>query len=929
MLPQLLAHATGHTARRLAGGFPAFFFDGVNLVGKNGDDLSGAYALADLGNKRGAVEETGESVFYEEYSAIGSANNGGFETALSAITDWDTVENGTSTVTRITSDFDTGVACAEIQLDSSGSLAALLHSGYGNITAGEEVQWSFRAKRTAGTDNISVGTNTDGTGGTQSLTSEWATYSGTFTAINTGPFSLKRAAAGANTRILIDNVQVEILNKTVTEDVTYVNPVVRLRRDSDGLHKSFNAKEVKNGSMLAWANQDVPVLDDNFIADITGWSSVGTSAISHNVGNDTLQIDYTSGQTGGASAVAWTATDRGNGLRYLVSVTAARTAGSTSKIRVRTTNTFARTTHATTGDITNNGDASANGYTLNLTGSQVTYTMEFTLDADPGANAIYLQIDGGTASETATIEISSITVTQLTANGFCATLYDQSGVDVESNLVNDSGEADNSADYAGVDGTVSYDTDHYLLTYSAATQYAIPIGLASPFVNGEDYRFSIDVKSGTGGDVQVGFARSDGVGTPGAQTTAGMDSNVGVTTSEWQTITVDFPAIDTTTAPTYLTPAVLFYLLSGNVQFRNFKVEKIAKYEWDATQATAASQPAVVQAGVQVADSEGNDSIYFDGTDDWLQATGVAISDSSVFAAFEFSTIQTSGIYQIGTLNQVSSIVALTSGTQLQGRRSSSLDTPDVTPTVDTLYLASHIALDAQSELWIDGPSEGSETTATTLATGTVLTMGALDTSASLPLDGFLTSLLVYTADKSTDRQAIERALADLYTTNWVYIPPPLATMNSGDWINGSTPAFDTFTGASVNGFTGTAASFIGDAYINENLKGVVDGGKTIEVRFDFTTTFTGGATYLAFASGNGLGHKGALSTGVGTMSSTGGSGFTVSNNRIQLTAASGTVVVEVSSITFPFTAGVFQEWGTDSNGTFEMSNFQLTDVTP
>ncbi len=126
--------------------------------------------------------------------------NGGFETAGAGGTDavgsWTEVLGGTSTITRDTGVFDTGVASARLNIDSAGNFAILDNNV---LVGGRQYRYSIRAKSAVAGAYLSVGAG-------HTLTTEWATYTGTITAAST---VFRVFSSTANAVVYLDSIAVQ------------------------------------------------------------------------------------------------------------------------------------------------------------------------------------------------------------------------------------------------------------------------------------------------------------------------------------------------------------------------------------------------------------------------------------------------------------------------------------------------------------------------------------------------------------------------------------------------------------------------------------------------------------------------------------------------------------------------------------------------
>jgi len=143
--------------------------------------------------------------------------NGGFETAggggADVFADWSESASGSSTVNRDTVEFDTGVASLRLDIDASNSGASC---GQQVLTVGASYQYSIRAK--CSTDGKSFAIVYGSSQESISISTEWATYTGTFISNGT-VFTVKRNSASSSS-IWIDSIT---LTKVPTKSLTNNN----------------------------------------------------------------------------------------------------------------------------------------------------------------------------------------------------------------------------------------------------------------------------------------------------------------------------------------------------------------------------------------------------------------------------------------------------------------------------------------------------------------------------------------------------------------------------------------------------------------------------------------------------------------------------------------------------------------------------------
>lgn len=141
---------------------------------------------------------------------------------------------------------------------------------------------------------------------------------------------------------------------------------------------------------------------------------------------------------------------------------------------------------------------------------------------------------------------------------------------LEGSISNDTANSDNTADWSIVDGSISFDSNHYEVGYSSATQWAIHTAASPVSIGAGTYHFSVDIKDGTESNVLVKFGTSNPSGGNTIQDSTGQ-----TTTSSWTTYTYTGTL---TGLAINNQPSLISYLSSGNFEFRNFKVSETAVF---------------------------------------------------------------------------------------------------------------------------------------------------------------------------------------------------------------------------------------------------------------------------------------------------------------------------------------------------------------
>ena len=193
--------------------------------------------------------------------------------------------------------------------------------------------------------------------------------------------------------------------------------VVEVRRSSDSTSQDFTASQITNGQMLSWVNTDPDPYSSDFSAGVDGFDA--------NLGTVAGNIDGIGGED--------------NNLRYTVD-----TASSNSHDASRDDELTVGQDFQITGEFyIPSGQNSIDGIRImdGAAGFQDRYetpALDTWVSFDTGAvtpanvNLQFRPLDGGSntvfdATGTDVFYLRNITVTQLTADGFVSTWYDQSG----------------------------------------------------------------------------------------------------------------------------------------------------------------------------------------------------------------------------------------------------------------------------------------------------------------------------------------------------------------------------------------------------------------------------------------------------------------------------------------------------------------------
>ena len=183
------------------------------------------------------------------------------------------------------------------------------------------------------------------------------------------------------------------------------NPVVRIRRSSDDLERDFTVREIDNGFLLFWVNEDVVIFQDDYTSNVIGGGNLNITYNTSDFLAGSRSVQFTGN---GATSVAFSNTFyRGNylqgGLTYKFRVGVKRLSGdSSSRLSVRE--------YATSNAILFD----------DLPVDEWTYIEGEIIATDRGSR---FAIGGETGVD---FRVDDFEITQLTANGHVRTWYDSS-----------------------------------------------------------------------------------------------------------------------------------------------------------------------------------------------------------------------------------------------------------------------------------------------------------------------------------------------------------------------------------------------------------------------------------------------------------------------------------------------------------------------
>ena len=187
----------------------------------------------------------------------------------------------------------------------------------------------------------------------------------------------------------------------------YTGPVVQGRRSSDGAVRDFFPDEIRDGTLMAWANEDVTRYESDFSSGVDGWFAINSAGLS--AVDSELNISSATGIRNGAGLPnIWQV-----GCTFRVRARIRRVSGDDPIIvSFRTSATWSYENIAATPNLTSTGGN--NGYQLTLSGTEEEY-IEFTVKHLGGTSAnLYVAIS--TPTETTVVRLYDVEITQLTSN---------------------------------------------------------------------------------------------------------------------------------------------------------------------------------------------------------------------------------------------------------------------------------------------------------------------------------------------------------------------------------------------------------------------------------------------------------------------------------------------------------------------------------
>jgi hypothetical protein len=205
-----LDQATGAAAAYSLRNLSSSYTGNVVEVRRSSDDAVQAFTASEVAD--GTLEDW---VTASSDIVTPTLNNGGFETAGTGGFDyWLESTQGSSTITRDTSEFYSGTASCRFDVDSSASYTSIRtpESG-GAFNVGTTLTYFIRAKGTTGSKLLIGNTDSDTRKDTLNLTTEWQEYTGTVNPADTDSTIQIKRKDSANATIWIDEVTLTINGK--------------------------------------------------------------------------------------------------------------------------------------------------------------------------------------------------------------------------------------------------------------------------------------------------------------------------------------------------------------------------------------------------------------------------------------------------------------------------------------------------------------------------------------------------------------------------------------------------------------------------------------------------------------------------------------------------------------------------------------------
>jgi len=593
----------------------------------------------------------------------------------------------------------------------------------------------------------------------------------------------------------------------------YTGSVIRVRRSSDDAEKDFTASDVSGGALVDWVNEDVVTTLNAEDNSTNGWATPDGSSGS----TSSIAIELSSPITGSYS-YKFANTTTGTSGTYprfrKESLPFNFTAGNIYNIKCKI-----KLISGSASLAARIGSATVTGNQfLNYTSLTLNNVLEVDGTITPTSigglqNAIEFNFDGRKGAFE--VLCDDIEITQLTSNGHVTTWYDQSGngnnatqstassqpklVD-GGTLVSDGIKFDGVDDLLGVDSDLGMSGDDILKSMfsvatnsSTTTRYIISLGNNndnSPFIHlssaNNYYRYAERGNTNSGdlleGGTFGGLSVISGLNSGTSRTLYGEGSLIQSTTLDLPSFTLNkftIGALGRTTNTGFWDNSISEIIIYDSDQSSNrFKIESNINNHYvlytnandgfvtswydqsgndnHATQSTAGSQPKIVDGGTLV-----SDGIKFDGADDLLSGPDLLLGTASrsLFVLARPTSIVSSPIVDLRSTTTTGGSYALTPEIAIRCYGPTWVSSTPASILVKNLISSIYTSgnLHSGNSVYLDGES----------ITRTSGTDGVLvDATGNLSVGGsggFISEIIVYNSDQSSNRAAIETNINNYY----------------------------------------------------------------------------------------------------------------------------------------------------------------------
>ena len=613
------------------------------------------------------------------------------------------------------------------------------------------------------------------------------------------PLDVRELVDGERTGALIPAAAAYSLRNLST---SYTGNVVDVRRSSDDAEDSFTAAEVADGTLTDWVNEDVNLYTSDFSVDADGLTSSNGTLAGNIDGIDGVDDTLRFALSGGDTSHTVNVSNAGSGLSYTLSfdyyIPSANTALDGIEVQV--------TSSSYTSGI------------LNVTDTWT--TVNLTLTPDATGTLRFRTLDGGSATPDGdgdVLYIKNIVFTQTTADGFVTQWYDQSGnanhatqgTDASQPKIVDAGTLLNEIKFDGVDDVlnfteIDFSTNSWMLSAvvdwdgtnspivgSVAGKWALQVATTNNFsaraindstihnfdptatITTGDGLFTVERSS----DVLSGYYdgafddaapaitassvfRADKIGLRGSvygssavkeiiiynsdqsDNRTAFEANIG------ETYNIDLPSGVDTGYDQVDGFVETWYDQSGNGN--------------DAVQATAGSQPKIVDAGVLVSGNTGEPAFRGDGVDDILSLSSSIDFGTGEFFVSTVVDVDTGGV-AIGSGANWLLLVTLSS---IQVRASNTrvvyVISPDSVLTAGESYLISLSRVENNITAYVNGVAQADVETVVSTDTFSADRFLQRGTNSN-PYSDPVSEVIVYASDQSANRVAIETNINNQY----------------------------------------------------------------------------------------------------------------------------------------------------------------------